>query len=461
MTNSAITDIISTTSQSFVYFIILFFYHKALNCKKKPALLLVIFSFFCFFFLWLMTYSPWILNLLSYQIRMALRTILINLTIAIFCFLLCSAPMIKKVQFFALFNLSTLVSEGLYLLFIKKVLSIDAVDALYVSDWRLQLLLTIIASLFYLLFFTLTYFLFKRKKLSIDQKTSAVFLITAMVLGCACFLFSLIIYNGFKPDKASQDFYSTALLVFDVLLCSAIMFILYKASMSITKYNVLQEKMFWSEKTQELQKEYYDNISKKNDDIRKIRHDFKDQLSTIRALISDRTEKSNSIAIELINELNDTLDSTRSKIYTENPIVNAVIGIKTEEYSKYEIDWDIKLDLPKALEGIESYELSSFFINLLNNAIEACIKLSLEERKIYLHSAYRSGYLIIKVENSFERIEKDAKGKLVSTKEDKQNHGIGTVLISDIVDKYKGTYKTEVEGKTFKTVITLPCQATP
>jgi len=100
-------------------------------------------------------------------------------------------------------------------------------------------------------------------------------------------------------------------------------------------------------------------------------------------------------------------------------------------------------------------DLNCVFLNLLNNAIEATEKLEKTEKTISLRSEIKAGYLFVKVENEFKTLETNQGGKLVTTKEDKENHGIGTSLLLEIARKYDGQFETEIRESFFNAVVSL------
>ena len=95
--------------------------------------------------------------------------------------------------------------------------------------------------------------------------------------------------------------------------------------------------------------------------------------------------------------------------------------------------------------------------NLLDNAIRA-VKETEENKYLSIDIQYKSGRLIIRLVNSYKHIEKSKIGNyFISTKEDKNKHGIGQINIERTVDKYDGIIDVKYGDKKFETMIILYC----
>jgi len=92
----------------------------------------------------------------------------------------------------------------------------------------------------------------------------------------------------------------------------------------------------------------------------------------------------------------------------------------------------------------------------IDNAIEACAKLKYEENKtISISSAYKNGFLLIKIENPTAGDVKVANNNIVTTKNKKDLSGIGLQSIKIAVEKYFGDMTLSYVGGTFSLEIEL------
>lgn len=121
----------------------------------------------------------------------------------------------------------------------------------------------------------------------------------------------------------------------------------------------------------------------------------------------------------------------------KNPdgIIPAIFAIKRQQCEKYSIQWitDIQME---SMELFLDYDIAGLFNNLLDNAIEANERIDeLEKRWISLSLRKEKEYLILEIENPVntgERITFETK------KAKKEEHGLGRMIIGEIVRKYDG-----------------------
>lgn len=149
-----------------------------------------------------------------------------------------------------------------------------------------------------------------------------------------------------------------------------------------------------------------------------------------------------------------SLNNMRIDKYCESPIVNAVIASKYEEMKSNDIQMKIAIDELSDNMGIERMDLCSVFSNLLDNAIEACMKLS-EGRYINIRAKKQTGYLSVAVENSFNgKLHKKNMG-YKSSKKNEVEHGYGTKILGMIAERYEGKFYLEDNVGMVKAVILL------
>lgn len=80
--------------------------------------------------------------------------------------------------------------------------------------------------------------------------------------------------------------------------------------------------------------------------------------------------------------------------------------------------------------------MTSFFANLLDNAIEACQDSKKEKKKIYFRVHKFKDYIVIRMQNTIGSLPHFKAGQLQSTK---PGHlGMGMLVLTNIVEKYCG-----------------------
>lgn len=91
----------------------------------------------------------------------------------------------------------------------------------------------------------------------------------------------------------------------------------------VTKYLIASQRKRAMEKQLELELNHYNNMVQKNRDMRVFRHDFKNNLTSVRALISDGQYGE---AEKYIDELYGRLDATKSAFSTGNHFADAILA---------------------------------------------------------------------------------------------------------------------------------------
>ena len=96
--------------------------------------------------------------------------------------------------------------------------------------------------------------------------------------------------------------------------------------------------------------------------------------------------------------------------------------------------------------------------NILDNAIEACEHLK-EEKILKLKIAIENDQLLISAQNPVLEPIKFENNRIVTTKSDKNNHGIGLLNIFTTVEKYNGTYAIQCKDHWFHFTTLIPFQS--
>lgn len=176
--------------------------------------------------------------------------------------------------------------------------------------------------------------------------------------------------------------------------------------------------------------------NKSSEMIKKVRHDMRNHLMTIKTLLGNREYQQ---AMRLLDELGTHIDSIKIELAksTGNPLIDAVVIQNAAICESKRIKFSYDLSRLPQMEIKES-DLSSVLSNLLTNAVEAAEKT--DEPFIELQISIYKSYVSIAVKNSY-RNAPVIDGELpVSSKPDKSSHGYGTQIISDIAEKYNGNF---------------------
>lgn len=183
---------------------------------------------------------------------------------------------------------------------------------------------------------------------------------------------------------------------------------------------------------------------------RAVRHDLVNHLYIVKSL-ADNNEKEK--LDEYISGLIVKSKGEKEYSRTGNLIIDSILNFKLQEAEQRGIKTILDLNVPVELE-ITSLDMTIVLGNLLDNAINAVSNLDEEERIIHINIKFDRGRLIINTKNNFAGEIIYDRNQIVSSKEDKENHGIGLSNVRRIIEKYQGMFDIE-HSKNIFNVTTL------
>lgn len=184
--------------------------------------------------------------------------------------------------------------------------------------------------------------------------------------------------------------------------------------------------------------------TKQLDDLRQLRHDIKNQYAYMRILL---TEKRFDELEEYFQRQDGELAVLAAPLDCGNRCVSIVLNMERQKAEAAGVSLHTKLVVPPVLPFPDE-ELCSLLSNLIDNAIEECVRLG-EYFPKYREEGVSvsinpgnpsSDYLYIEVKNPTDRksLSRRADG-IVSTKDDGALHGYGTRIITRLAEKYNGS----------------------
>ena len=200
-----------------------------------------------------------------------------------------------------------------------------------------------------------------------------------------------------------------------------------------------------------------DLITKHCDEVQNIyktmrgwRHDYHNHIQTLLALNGDRERTR-----EYLLNLNRDLTAVDTVLKTGNVMVDAILNSKLSLLGSKEIRVSARAVVPPAL-GISEIDLCVIIGNLLDNALEACMKQEdAKERFVRVFIGILKDQLYVSVTNSTCGFVKKS-GRNYPSAKNGEGRGFGLVRIDRIVKKYGGYLNRQDEEGVFATEIMLP-----
>ena len=200
-----------------------------------------------------------------------------------------------------------------------------------------------------------------------------------------------------------------------------------------------------------------DLITKHCDEVQNIyktmrgwRHDYHNHIQALLAL-SGNEEKTR----EYLLRLNDDLTTVDTVLKTGNVMVDAILNSKLSLIKSRHIAVNARAVVPASLK-VSEIDLCVIIGNLLDNAMEACLRQEREEdRFIRVFIGVMKGQLYLSVTNSTGGEIKKEGRRYLSTK-DSPSHGFGLMRVDRIAEKYDGYVNRQHEEGVFATEVLLP-----
>ena len=196
---------------------------------------------------------------------------------------------------------------------------------------------------------------------------------------------------------------------------------------------------------------------KQLEDLRRLRHDLKNQYSCMRILLQERRYDELE---DYFAGLDDSLRQLTPELDCGNRAVSVILNMERQKADAAGVALHTSLVVPPVLPFPDG-DVCSILSNLIDNAIEECVRLGryfpkVKEEGVTLSIRPNGDYLYIEVQNPTDRkrLPRSA-GGIVSTKADAGGHGLGTRIVSDLAEKYNGSALFEIRDRCFSTRVIL------
>lgn len=176
-----------------------------------------------------------------------------------------------------------------------------------------------------------------------------------------------------------------------------------------------------------------------------FKHDIRRHIVTMKTLIDD---KRYSEINDYIKEMDDAIKSEQMVSNTGNLVLDSVINF---EINSSGIESSLIVftatNIPNEM-NIKDYDLTVVISNVVSNALLAVKKIS--DGKVEIDLQYRKGIFFIRINNDFDGRILLKDDEIITTKQDKENHGYGLKNVKATVDKYDGELKIEYDNRIFR-----------
>lgn len=263
-----------------------------------------------------------------------------------------------------------------------------------------------------------------------------------LILLVLIFISSISDLIYFPTTNSAKQLVITLFIVLLIICLTTIIISLLINVASKNYYTALNSLL---EKQVEAQITHYERLEELNRDIRQLRHDYINHLTSVSTLIE---HKNYPDALQYIERLTESTHCNETIYSTGNHLADAILTGKSNECKEFA---DIEFN-GIITDRINNIDMCAILANALDNAIEACRKCS-GRSKISIAAQNKQGYWVMTMRNP--TIGEDSEGLMKTSKEDTQNHGFGLLSIEQAVKHYDGNIKVGIKNGIFEISIVV------
>lgn len=186
-----------------------------------------------------------------------------------------------------------------------------------------------------------------------------------------------------------------------------------------------------------MQEQYYAQLRSEQEETRAMFHDINKYMQAMRTLAAGGNVAEVN---QMMAETQELFESLTTVVDVGNGVVSTILNEYREITEDADIPFTFDVSVPQNL-GISAVDLYVLLGNTLDNAIEACQSLPIEERYIRIQMRIYHNILFYQIENPYaEGYPQRSRGK---------NHGYGLQNVRKCVDKHDGHMSITQEGNKF------------
>ncbi len=183
-----------------------------------------------------------------------------------------------------------------------------------------------------------------------------------------------------------------------------------------------------------LQKQYYIALLEKEEKTRQFRHDFRNHISCMTALLNNgQTDQLRSYLTQLTGKIHSASDMPK----TGNPLLDVIIWDQMKLHDDVIFSCD---GLCPSMDFLSDMDFCTIFSNVMSNAFEAA-QLT-EERRVTLRFRMFAQNLLVTVSNTAVCAPKKKYGKYITSKSE-PNHGYGMQNLLHCLETYHAVFRME------------------
>ena len=257
-------------------------------------------------------------------------------------------------------------------------------------------------------------------------------------LSLICIVMEFYLNFSFQQDQIEP---------FPLFVCATFIAVFNIASLLLVSWieqtSHLREETLFLHAQIKAQSEGIEALSQSNSAQRKLTHDFRAHLETLDSLLENESFQE---AIDYIAQLRSEQTERILLVNTHNSAMDAILNQKANIAQKHNIDIQFTVNDLSPLQ-IDPVDLTVIISNLMDNAIEACEKLPVNERQIHVKALLEDAFFFsIRNRSEFVNVHDNA---VVTTKPSALLHGYGLQNVRTTLSKYESYFGIDYQNGWF------------
>lgn len=281
---------------------------------------------------------------------------------------------------------------------------------------------------------------FLEEQVHLSRRLWQVVLGLAAMPQCALVAVVLLTFQKYESAAVNTLAMNQGIVVLPFVLLTSI--VLLSAVLILADHERLEQ----ASQLAGLREIYYQGLQQQERQVRTLRHDLRNHLTVILALLKKSDIQG---AIGYLEQMADSPALQGGKRFCDNEAANVVLSAKAEMMKQEGIAADFAVSLPKEL-SVTDTDLAALLGNALDNAIEGVQNAA--TKKIILRCRVDKGLLMLRLENP---VGGEVNPDLSTTKKEKASHGFGLPGMREIARRYHGTLEAGVDNDRFILLVCL------
>lgn len=217
--------------------------------------------------------------------------------------------------------------------------------------------------------------------------------------------------------------------------------------------NIFEQERRLMERQLHMQKEQFSQLSGKIEETRRLFHDFRHHLRIIRSFAQNENL---SGLVEYVDSISQQSASSDGLVLCAHPAADTLLQYYSAAAGRQQTDFQVQISLPPDLPFPDP-DLCIILGNLLENALEACMRQENGPRFIRVRGTGDQGEFILTIENSYNGQSHMSRRHFLSSKHD--GIGIGTESVREVVKRHGGIVRFLPRERSFLCQILIPLAA--